>query len=170
MNIQQLNVLSRDKLFIELEKCCGSSDWVKRMVNSRPFKTTESIHKISDKIWNNIGTKGMLEAFTHHPQIGDVDSLKKKFASTAQWAGNEQEGTSIASDEVLQQLKAGNDAYLKRFGFIFIVCATGKTAQQMLDLLNDRLPNDKAIELHTAAAEQNKITHLRLDKLLESKI
>ncbi len=166
MNIKQINILPRDELLIEFEKCCGSSTWVEKMVNSRPFYDADSLHEVSDKIWNSLSSQDYLEAFTHHPQIGDVDSLKKKFASTANWAGNEQKGASQASDEVLQQLKLGNDEYLKRFGFIFIVCATGKTAQQMLDLLNDRLPNDKAIELHNAATEQNKITHLRLDKLL----
>ena len=166
MNIKQLNSLPRDELSIEFEKCCGSSAWVKRMVNSKPFYDVESLHEVSDKIWNSLSSQDYLEAFTHHPQIGDIDSLKKKFASTANWAGTEQKGTTQASDKVLQQLKIGNDAYLQRFGFIFIVCATGKTAQQMLDLLNDRLPNDKAIELHNAAEEQNKITHLRLDKLL----
>ena len=166
MNIKQINTMPRDELLIEFEKCCGSSAWVEKMVNSRPFYNVDSLHETSDKIWSGLSSKDYLEAFTHHPQIGDVNSLKEKFASTANWAGNEQKGTSEASDEVLQKLKAGNDAYLKRFGFIFIVCATGKTAQQMLDLLNDRLPNDTAIELHNAAAEQNKITHLRLNKLL----
>ncbi|MCF6319087.1 MAG: 2-oxo-4-hydroxy-4-carboxy-5-ureidoimidazoline decarboxylase [Proteobacteria bacterium] len=166
MNVKYINAMPRNGLFIEFEKCCGSSAWVKRMVNSRPFYDVESLHEISDKIWKGLSSKDYLEAFTHHPQIGDVDSLKKKFASTANWAGNEQKGATQASDEVLQQLKSGNDEYLKRFGFIFIVCATGKTAQQMLSLLNDRLSNDPAIELHISAAEQNEITHLRLDKLL----
>jgi len=166
MNIKQLNKLPRDVLFSEFEKCCGSNNWIKGMVNSVPFDDIESLHKVSDKIWNGLSGKDYLEAFNHHPQIGDVKSLKKKFASTANWANNEQKATRLASDEVLQQLKSGNDKYLKKFGFIFIVCATGKSAQQLLDLLNDRLLNDNATELHNAAAEQNKITHLRLDKLL----
>lgn len=168
MNIKQFNAMPRDELFVELEKCCGSSIWVKRMINSRPFKDIESLHNTSDQVWNDVGRIGILEAFSHHPQIGDIDSLKKKFASTADWAASEQEGTAVANDEILQQLKASNEAYLKRFGFIFIVCATGKTAKEMLNLLEDRLANDKTIELHIAAAEQNKITHLRLDKLLAS--
>ena len=137
------------------------------MINSRPFYNIQAIHDTSDKIWSSLSGKDYLEAFTHHPQIGDIDSLKKKFASTAIWAEKEQQATSQASDEVLTALKKGNDKYLKRFGFIFIVCATGKTAEQMLDLLNDRLPNDEVIELHVSAAEQNKITYLRLEKLLE---
>ncbi len=166
MNVRHINTMPRNELLIEFKKCCGSSAWVERMVNSRPFYDVESLHEVSDKIWKGLSSKDYLEAFTHHPQIGDVDSLKKRFSNTANWAEKEQQGASQATDDVLLALKTGNDKYLKRFGFIFIVCATGKTAGEMLDLLTNRLPNDKAIELHVAAAEQNKITHLRLDKLL----
>ncbi len=167
MNIQQFNKLSRQEAFSELEKCCGSTTWVKGMLNARPFMDTTSLHNKSDEVWSSVSKADILEAFKHHPQIGDVDSLKKKFASTATWAGNEQKGASQASDQTLQALQKGNQDYLDKFGFIFIVCATGKSAPEMLDLLNERQPNDEAIELHIAAAEQNKITHLRLDKLLE---
>ncbi len=167
MNIQQFNSLPRKKAATELQKCCGSTTWVKAMLNARPFLDQASLHKKSDDIWSTVSKTDILEAFKHHPQIGDVDSLKKKFASTARWAGNEQKGTADASNHILQALQKGNQDYLDKFGFIFIVCATGKSAQEMLDLLNERLPNDEAIELHIAATEQNKITHLRLDKLLE---
>jgi len=167
MNIKRFNKLSRQEAFSELERCCGSTTWVKGMLNARPFLDEGSLHKKSNEIWSAVSKSDILEAFKHHPQIGDVDSLKKKFATTASWAGNEQKGTSQASDEILLALQKGNQDYLEKFGFIFIVCATGKSAQEMLDLLNERMPNDEAIELHIAAAEQNKITHLRLDKLLE---
>jgi 2-oxo-4-hydroxy-4-carboxy-5-ureidoimidazoline decarboxylase len=167
MNIKRFNKLSRQVTFSELERCCGSTAWVKGMLNAGPFLDKDSLHKKSDEIWSTVSKADILEAFKHHPQIGDVDSLKKKFASTATWAGNEQKGTSQASDQILLALQKGNQDYLDKFGFIFIVCATGKSAQEMLDLLNERLPNDEAIELHIAAAEQNKITHLRLNKLLE---
>jgi len=168
MNIKELNKLSQQDIFAKFEKCCGSQSWIKAMINARPFIDSISLHKKSDEIWSTVSRTDILEAFTHHPQIGDVDSLKKKFATTATWAGDEQKGTAQASDYVLEALQKGNDEYLDKFGFIFIVCATGKSAQEMLDLLNERLPNDEAIELHIAAAEQNKITHLRLDKLLEN--
>ncbi len=170
MNINQFNHLSRQQAFTELEKCCGSKTWITSMINARPFLDAESLHKKSDEIWSTVSRADILEAFKHHPQIGNIDELKKKFASTATWAGNEQQGTAQASDEVLHELKKGNEDYLNRFGFIFIVCATGKSAQEMLDLLKSRLPNDEAIELHIAANEQKKITHLRLDKMLEEKI
>jgi 2-oxo-4-hydroxy-4-carboxy-5-ureidoimidazoline decarboxylase len=166
MNIQQLNQLSHAEIFAELQKCCGSDSWIKAMISRRPYSDKQSLQQISDKIWSTVSEKDILEAFSHHPQIGDVESLKKKFANTANWASNEQQGAQQATDETLNALKKGNEDYLNKFGFIFIVCATGKSAQQMLDLLNERLSNDQAIELHIAATEQNKITHLRLDKLL----
>ena len=167
MNLQQLNKLTEIELAQELEKCCGSNAWINAMVAKRPFASIEALHAQSDEIWNKLDESAFLEAFSHHPQIGDIESLKKKFANTAQWAGSEQQGTQLASDEILAELKNGNDKYLKQFGFIFIVRATGKTAQQMLSLLNERLSNDRQTELLIAAAEQNKITHLRLNKLLQ---
>ena len=167
MNIKHLNSLSEENIFPELEKCCGSSEWIINMMSKRPFIDKNSLHNISESIWSNLGERDFLEAFSHHPQIGDVNSLKRKFASTAKWAGNEQQGASRAPEKVLQELKSANDQYLKRFGFIFIICATGKTAEQMLAILNDRLTNDHTTELQIAASEQNKITHLRLDKLLK---
>jgi len=168
LNIQIFNSLPSEQLFIELEKCCGSSNWIKQIISNRPYQCIEDIHQVSDDIWSNLMDSDYLEAFTHHPQIGDIDSLKKKFASTASWAENEQKGSNQASTEILSALKIANQEYLAKFGFIFIVCATGKTAQQMLDLLKQRMLNDNAIELEIAAAEQNKITHLRLDKLLKN--
>ena len=166
--MDKLNNLSKEDLRIELEKCCGSKKWIQSMIDLTPHANTTMLHENSDRVWATCNEQDYLEAFTHHPQIGNIESLKEKFASTSNWASNEQKGTSQASDDLLKQLKSGNDAYLKKFGFIFIVCATGKTAQQMLDLLNDRFDNNKQEELVIAAAEQNKITHLRLDKLLES--
>lgn len=166
--INNLNNLSNENQQIELEKCCGSKKWIHALLDASPFLNTASLHKKCDDIWGNCIEEDYLEAFTHHPQIGDIGSLKKKFANTSNWASKEQQGTNEASDEILKQLKSGNDTYLEKFGFIFIVCATDKTAEQMLNLLNDRLPNDRDKELLIAAAEQNKITHLRLDKLLLS--
>ncbi|HHL31400.1 MAG TPA: 2-oxo-4-hydroxy-4-carboxy-5-ureidoimidazoline decarboxylase [Oceanospirillales bacterium] len=166
MNIQQFNQLPATEAMAELQKCCGSENWIKAMLAQRPYSDKQSLHQSCDKVWATVSEKDILEAFSHHPQIGDVESLKKKFTSTANWASNEQQGAQQATDETLNALKKGNEDYLNKFGFIFIVCATGKSAQQMLDMLNERLSNDQAIELHIAAAEQNKISHLRLDKLL----
>ena len=168
MNLQQFNHQDKDSLFQELEKCCGSQQWIKAILAARPYASLERLHAFSDKVWEKLDTDDYLEAFSHHPQIGNIDSLKKKFASTALWAGSEQQGTAQASDALLQNLKQCNETYLQKFGFIFIVCATGKSAQEMLDLLNQRLTNDRITELQIAAAEQNKITHIRLNKLLKN--
>jgi hydroxyisourate hydrolase len=163
-----LNTQSSEQLTIELEKCCGSSKWIKNIIAARPFTHIENLYQTSDEIWASLAEEDYLEAFTHHPQIGDIESMKKKFASTANWAENEQKGSNQASTEVLSKLKIANQEYLTKFGFIFIVCATGKTAQQMLDLLNQRMPHDRTTEIQLAALEQNKITHLRIEKLLSN--
>jgi len=119
-------------------------------------------------VWARCGEADFLEAFSHHPKIGDVRDLEKKFASTAQWSEGEQ-GNAVASAqrEVLEALKVGNEAYEQQNGFIFIVCASGKSAAEMLALLNARLPNKRTTELQNAAEEQRKITQLRLEKLLD---
>ncbi|MFK8011746.1 MAG: 2-oxo-4-hydroxy-4-carboxy-5-ureidoimidazoline decarboxylase [Marinicellaceae bacterium] len=164
--IEKFNNLSIEDKQKELEKCCGSSRWISAMVVATPFKNLNSMHEKCDQIWSMCKEEDYLEAFSHHPQIGDITSLKEKFAHTSKWASNEQQGTSIASDDLLLKLKSANDTYLKKFGFIFIVCATGKTAEQMLELLENRMSNNRLQELITAASEQNKITHLRIDKLI----
>ena len=117
--------------------------------------------------WYKCSPEDWKEAFSHHPKIGDIDSLKKKFASTANWAMGEQSGTSTASEETIKALAKGNKEYEGKFGYIFIVCATGKSADEMLAILNSRLPNDPKKEIEIAADEQNKITRLRLEKLLD---
>ena len=107
------------------------------------------------------------EAFTHHPKIGDIDSLRKKFASTADWASGEQSGVNKATEETILALAEGNKLYEEKFGFIFIICATGKSAEEMLAQLQQRLQNEPDEEIIIAADEQNKITKLRIEKLLE---
>ena len=106
------------------------------------------------------------EAFAHHPKIGDFESLKKKFASTRGWAEQEQSGSQNASMAVLQALALANQTYENRFGYIFIVCATGKSAEEMLKILESRLNHDPKIEIKIAAQEQDKITKIRLEKLI----
>lgn len=166
MTLQELNNLSEEKSFEEFFKCCGSTAWAKQLVFQKPFKNKEVLIQTSDIIWANCTPQDAFEAFTHHPKIGDLKNLEKKFASTKEWAGGEQAGVNTAAQSTLVALANGNEAYEKKFGYIFIVCATGKTADEMLGLLNARLPNDLATELKIAMNEQNKITHIRLKKLL----
>ncbi|MES2836649.1 MAG: 2-oxo-4-hydroxy-4-carboxy-5-ureidoimidazoline decarboxylase [Bacteroidota bacterium] len=166
MNINELNNLSTEKLFDELFKCCGSTTWANLLAAKKPFKNKEELLLASDKIWENCTTQDGLEAFTHHPKIGDLKNLEKKFASTKEWAGGEQAGVNSATQNTLIALAEGNETYEKKFGYIFIVCATGKSAEEMLALLNARISNDADKELKIAMNEQNKITHIRLEKLL----
>ena len=107
-----------------------------------------------------------MEAFAHHPKIGDLKGLEEKFASTKAWAGAEQAGVQQAGKQIVEEMAKLNEDYEKKFGFIFIVCATGKTAEEMLALLQSRLPNNYKEELRIAMMEQNKITRLRLHKLV----
>jgi 2-oxo-4-hydroxy-4-carboxy-5-ureidoimidazoline decarboxylase len=149
-----------------LERCCGSSRWVAAMLAARPFKSREELLADSERAFGSLQRADWLEAFSHHPKIGDVDALREKFASTARWAGEEQKGAAVADERTLIALAEGNRDYLKQFGYIFIVCATGKSAAEMLDLLDARLGNAPEFELAIAASEQKKITRLRLEKLL----
>lgn len=166
MTLAELNKIPENIFVEEMQKCCGSTSWVKAMLTARPFNNPEELLKQAKEAWENTNEQDWLEAFEHHPKIGDLKSLENKFASTRAMAGTEQASVETATTEVLHSLANGNTDYEKKFGFIFIVCATGKTAAEMLELLQSRLPNDRNTELKNAAAEQQKITQLRLKKIL----
>lgn len=161
--------LSSESAAEELKKCCGSGKWVAEMLSRRPFTSVQEVYTQAARIWyESCGPEDWQEAFTHHPRIGDLKSLAAKFANTQDWASGEQSGVSAASLPTLEALAAGNDAYEKKFGYIFIVCATGKSADEMLQLLETRLRNDPDTELRIAMGEQSKITAIRLHKLLST--
>lgn len=162
----RLNALSAEAAFEALQRCCGATAWVQGMLAGRPFNDVPQLMQAAEEIWAGMTPHDILEAFQHHPRIGDIEGLRKKFASTATWASGEQAGVNQASEAVLQALAEGNRAYEARFGYIFIVCATGKSAGEMLAILQSRLPNSPALELKIAAGEQAKITRIRLEKLL----
>ncbi len=166
MTIKEINTLSNEEAVNTLLLCCGSRRWAEGVAAHRPFDSAHEIISLADEVWDNLGEEDWLEAFSHHPKIGDIDSLRKKFMSTRSWAQSEQSGTAAASDEVLHELAELNEAYLKKFNYIFIVCATGKSAEEMLDILKSRIDNKPEDELHIAAGEQKKITKIRLEKLL----
>ncbi len=167
MELSRINDLDDAAAFSSLQNCCGAANWVKAMLAARPFASSEELFNKASSIWWQLGPSDWLEAFTHHPKIGDLESLSKKFASTATWAAGEQASVAAAAEQVLKDLAAGNTAYENKFGYIFIVCASGKSAAEMLDILNSRLPNEAEAELRIAAGEQEKITKLRLEKLCQ---
>jgi 2-oxo-4-hydroxy-4-carboxy-5-ureidoimidazoline decarboxylase len=138
------------------------------MMAARPFASRTGLFEAAEAAFGELGPEDWREAFAHHPKIGDKEALRARFADTRQWAEGEQAGAAAASEETLAALARENQAYEARFGYIFIVCATGKTAGEMLALLRDRLPHDAERELQVAASEQAKITRLRLDKALAS--
>ncbi len=167
MTLAELNAAADDEALATFTRCCGAGGWARTMVAARPFNDPASLLAHADAIWRTGTPADWREAFTHHPRIGDREGLRAKFASTATWAEGEQAGTAAATDAVLDALAAGNAAYEAKFGHIFIVCATGKRADEMLALLEARLPNGPEAEVANAAEEQRKITAIRLTKLLE---
>ncbi len=166
MTLDALNRLSEAAAAAAFTQCCTAQRWVERMVIDRPFESLGEMLEISDRIWEECDVDDYLEAFEGHPRIGDVESLAKKYANTKGWAGGEQKGVEGADRDVLERLAKGNADYEAKFGHIFIVCATGKSAAEMLALLEARMPNDPKTEVMVAAEEQNKITRIRLKKLL----
>ncbi len=170
LSLAQFNALSQADAISKLLTCCTSANWAHSVAGARPFADIDDLLASSDQAWQQAQTQeaNLLEAFDGHPQIGNIDSLKEKYRNTQDSAAHEQSGANNADIDVIEALAKGNQGYFDKFGFIFIVFATGKSAQQMLDLLLARLPNDRSTELLNAAAEQNKITRLRLQKLLDA--
>ncbi len=167
MTIAELDHAAESTVVTALERCCGASAWVRGMLARRPFGDAAALHAAADAAYAPLSRTDLLEAFSHHPRIGDVAGLRERFASTAQWASGEQSGVAAADETTLERLAQRNAEYETRHGHLFIVCATGLTAAEMLARLEARLLNEPELELRNAAAEQLKITHLRLDKLLE---
>jgi 2-oxo-4-hydroxy-4-carboxy-5-ureidoimidazoline decarboxylase len=163
--LDRLNALTDAQARAELLRCCGARRWAEQMTARRPFASEDDLLAAADAVWWRLDRTDWLEALAAHPRIGDFDVLRAKFASTAAWAAGEQAGVARAGDETLRGLADGNRGYEARFGFLFIVCATGKSADEMLGLLRARLANDVETELAVSAGEQAKITQIRLRKL-----
>ncbi|MDM3872332.1 2-oxo-4-hydroxy-4-carboxy-5-ureidoimidazoline decarboxylase [Porticoccus sp. W117] len=166
MSLNTLNTASEAEARHIFMQCCTSEAWVDHMVQNRPYASVHALAVAGNQHWSCLQEEDYLQAFEGHPKIGDVESLSKKYRNTKELASGEQSLVKEASKDVLHKLIDGNAAYETKFGFIFIVCATGKSAQQMLSLLEYRLSNDRPTELVNAAEEQRKILQLRLEKLL----
>jgi 2-oxo-4-hydroxy-4-carboxy-5-ureidoimidazoline decarboxylase len=164
VNLEQINGWTAAEARAAFLHCCGSARWAERLAASRPFASAQNLFDAAERIWHGLDRDDWLEAFAAHPKIGDLDALRAKFSNTAAWSAAEQAGVAGAPEDVLQNLAHGNRLYEAKFGYIFIVCATGKTAGEMLTLLQQRLKNDPQKELMIAAGEQAKITRLRLQK------
>ena len=166
MTLEELNALPDAEAHDALKACCGSSRWVDGMLERRPFKSVDDVLRAAESEWNTSAPDDWLEAFAHHPRIGERKPAPRQNALAAKWSGGEQAAVTAASDTLQAQLADANNVYEKRFGRIYIVCAAGKSAEELLAIATDRLKNDPDTELRVAAREQEKITQLRLRKLL----
>lgn len=167
-NITSLNSLSPGEAEAEFLKCCGSRRWASRMVEARPFESVAILTETAERIWWSLEPQDWLEAFHSHPKIGEKKAAAATSDQSKRWSEAEQAAVNDAASETLRQLAELNQQYEQKFGYIFIVCATGKTSEEMWAILRDRLGNHPAEELRNAAAEQAKITQLRLNKLIDS--
>lgn len=166
MKLSQFNSLSKAQAKEAISACCVAPRWVDAMLAQHPYSSSEQVFSLAQSLWEQLEEDDYLAAFEGHPQIGDISTLQAKFAATSHKAADEQSGMSKASENTLNEMMAINQAYLEKFGFIFIVCATGKTAEEMLAMIKARITNDRPTELAIAANEQAKITRIRLENLL----
>jgi OHCU decarboxylase len=195
MQLAELNAIDEDDAVRELLRCCGSTRWARAMAVARPFASAAALEQAADTIWRTLGRADVLEAFAAHPKIGDSGQtqpsgqagpagladrptaageagLARQSGSAGTgplaWSKEEQSGMGAASDDVRARLAAGNRAYEARFGYIFIICATGRSAGEMLAALEARLHHTPDEELPVAAEEQRRITRLRLARLVDA--
>ena len=166
MTLAEFNALPPASVQAKLMDCCGCKRWAAAVSVRRPFADANALFEAADHDWRNLERSDWLEAFSHHPQIGEKAASGSD--SHRRWAASEQIGARDAAEDVKTRMAEGNRSYFDKFGYIYIVCASGKSAEEMLALLEDRLHNDPARELRIAADQQRQITHLRLQKLLGS--
>jgi 2-oxo-4-hydroxy-4-carboxy-5-ureidoimidazoline decarboxylase len=162
------NGLRSDEAAEEILPCCGSKAWAHGMTARRPILDETALLAACDLVWKSLPESDWMETFRSHPRIGESHSPASGPARSAAWSGEEQRRVGTASEDVKVALTEGNRAYEQRFNRIFIVCAAGKSAPEILEILGRRLRNDETTELHEAAEQQRQIAHLRLKKWLYS--
>ena len=166
-SIDRLNELASELAEAEFLTCCGSTRWARTMAGARPFQSIDELLAKADSVWWSLEEEDWLEAFRAHPKIGEKKAPTAQSEQARNWSAAEQSGTAAADAKVRSALADGNLEYEQRFGFIYSVCASGKSSEEMLTILRERLRNDREAELRNAAEEQRKITRLRLEKLLK---
>ncbi|MEO5580957.1 MAG: 2-oxo-4-hydroxy-4-carboxy-5-ureidoimidazoline decarboxylase [Gemmatimonadaceae bacterium] len=162
--VGDFNTLSDDAAAGILRSCCGSSRWVAEMIARRPFASIDSLLIAADEVWASTDAVDWHEAFAHHPRIGGKETVDVQSSRASAWSAAEQAATSTAGPGVQAELVSINQQYENRFGHIYIVRASGRSAEEMLTLARQRLLNDPESELLAAAEEQRQITRLRLRK------
>ena len=169
-SLEKLNNAPSETAEARFLDCCGSRRWAREMTAARPFAEPGALFEQAKQIWLSLDARDWLEAFAAHPKIGSRQSAPKQQIQSAEWSRGEQASVESAGSSVLDALAEANRLYEEKFGYIFIVCATGKSAEEMLDLCRRRLANNPDAEIRIAADEQQKITEIRLKKLLEAEI
>lgn len=158
--VETINTLPPIVVQAEFLRCCGSKRWAEKMTTFRPYASEAALFETAERMWASLTSEDWIEAFSHHPKIGGQ--------TTSKWTEEEQGGLKGTSNLVLSELEKENLKYEKKFGFVFLVCATGKKANELLALLRERMNNDPREELGIAMREQAKITRLRLEKWLKA--
>jgi OHCU decarboxylase len=166
MKLETLNELPADEAESRFLDCCGSRAWARAMAKARPFEDVVGLLLTAERIWKGLRPADWLEAFAAHPKIGAKRAAPAQAERSAEWSKGEQAGMDETTDTVREDLAEANRLYEERHGHIYIVCATGKSAGEMLDICRERLENTSETELSIAAGEQRKITEIRLRKLL----
>ena len=164
--IERLNQMARGEATKALHDCCGSKKWIEQVLARRPFCDAAGLYDAADDAWETFEHRDWLAAFRAHPAIGTTKAKAKQSATARRWSAGEQAVAQKASPDTLAVLAAANQAYQATFGHVFLICATGKTSEEILKAIRERLANDPEVELRIAADEQKKITRLRLEKLL----
>ena len=164
--LDTFNGADNDAALASLMSCCAAHRWALSVATLRPFKDEEALFTIADFIWNKMQEPDWLEAFRAHPRIGEREPAQAS-AQSKSWSDQEQAAVHDSHAKILVELAAGNLRYEEQFGFTCIVCATGKSAEEMLAILQTRLANDRQTELHEAAEQQRQITQIRLRKWLQ---
>lgn len=166
--LSRLNSLPENEANEEFLKCCGSRGWAKRVTAGRHFASLDELIAESERVWWSLAPDDWLEAFHSHPKIGEQKAAAPTAVEAQRWSEDEQSGIRDSAQQTIDALAQSNREYEEKFGYIFIVCASGKSSEEMLAILRERLENDAEEELRNAAAEQAKITELRLRKLVAS--
>lgn len=149
-----------------LRATCGSRRWVASMVARAPFASVADLHAGADAAFDELDEVDWLEAFAHHPRIGDIAALRERFEASGAFSEREQAGLGAAEEATLEAIHRGSEEYERKHGFVFLVRAAGRTGHEILELQRERLQNDRPAELAIAAQQQREITHLRLDEQL----
>lgn len=166
--LRRFNLLQPEAAEGEFLKCCGSKEWAQQMSRRLPFRGEKDLIETAEQVWWSLAPDDWLEAFRSHPKIGEQKAAAQASAASLTWSHKEQKGVANASPETIELLRELNRRYEEKFGFIYIVCATGKSSEELLQILQERLANEPETELRIAAEEQALITQLRLNKLLTS--